>query len=117
MLLQGAVDAVAFRTWVRNCLAPDLDRGDIVVCDNLSVHDDAEARRHIEARGAGLEFLPPYSPDLNPIEPSWSKLKAQLRGLGARSWTALIRAVGKALQAVTSDDCAGWFAHCGYPVS
>jgi transposase len=116
MLLPGAVDAAAFRVWVRDCLAPHLQRGDIVVWDNLAVHADAQAREHVEARGARVEFLPPYSPDFNPIEPSWSKVKSVLRGLAARTWDALVGSAGKALQAITSSDCEGWFGHCGYPV-
>lgn len=115
MLLPGAMNALALRVWVRDCLAPRLKRGDIVVWDNLGIHGDLESRGHIEARGATLEFLPPYSPEFSPIEPAFGKAKTLLRGIGARTWRRLITATGRVLQAITPRDCEGWFRHCGYP--
>lgn len=114
MLLAGAMNADAFHTWVREVLAPELRRGDIVVLDNLSIHDRPEVREAIARRGARLEFLPPYSPDLNPIEPAWSKMKSTLRAAKARVVEALVGALDDALTAITPADCTGWFQHCGY---
>jgi transposase len=93
---------------------PELRPGDIVVMDNLSVHKLASVRTHIESAGARLLFLPPYSPDLSPIEPAWSKVKALLRRAAARSYDALLDATVTALSAVTAADARGWFTHCGY---
>jgi len=114
MLLPGAMNTEAMRVWARESLAPLLQRGDIVIWDNLGIHGDFEVRLAIESTGARLEFLPAYSPDLNPIEHAWSKTKAVLRRLGARTWRHLITAVGDALHAITPADSAGWFRHCGY---
>lgn len=114
MLLPGAVNAQALRVWVRGSLVPLLQPGDIVIWDNLGIHDDFDVRIEIESAGARVEFLPPYSPDLNPIESAWSKAKALLRRLAARTWRRLVAAVGKALHAITLSDCAAWFHHCGY---
>ena len=85
-----------------------------MVLDNLSSHKNQEARDLIESVGAELWFLPPYSPDLNPIEKMWSKIKAILRTLKARTEKALINAIAKALEAVTTSDAKGWFKSCGY---
>jgi transposase len=117
MLLPGAMNTEALRVWVRDCLAPLLRPGDILIWDNLGIHEDPEVAALIRATGARLEFLPPYSPDLNPIENAWSKAKAILRGLAARTWEALVPAVAVALQAVTPADSLGWFCHCGYMCS
>lgn len=117
MLLPGAMNTEAMRVWARESLAPLLQSGDVVVWDNLGIHGDFEVRLAIESTGARLEFLPPYSPDLNPIELAWSKTKAVLRRLGARSWRRLVNAVGTALHAITPEDSAGWFRHCGYAAS
>lgn len=116
MLLPGAMNTEAMRAWSRELLAPLLRAGDIVIWDNLGIHEDSEVRFAVEVTGARLEFLPPYSPDLNPIELAWSKAKAHLRRLGARTWQALVAGVGDALHAVTKTDSAGWFRHCGYLV-
>lgn len=115
LLLPGAMNTEAMRVWTRDFLAPLLRDGDIVIWDNLGIHGDFEVRLAIEAAGARLEFLPPYSPDLNPIELAWSKAKALLRKLGARTWRRLVNSVGEALHAITKADSAGWFRHCGYP--
>jgi transposase len=99
---------------VQQVLAPTLRRGDIVVLDNLSAHTGQRIRQLIEARGAHLEFLPPYSPDLNPIELCWSKIKTALRAAKARTLDALLDAVADGLRSVARSDIHAWFAHCGY---
>lgn len=95
-------------------LAPSLQAGQIVVMDNLSTHTGAKVRQAIEAQGCHLLFLPSYSPDLSPIEEAFSKLKAFLRRVGARTHEALQEAIGQALLTITPDDACGWFTHCGY---
>lgn len=117
MVLPGAMNGEAMRTWVKEVLAPQLNPGDIVIWDNLGIHDDPEVAATVASRGAKLEFLPPYSPDLNPIEEAWSKMKAFLRVAKARAYDTLITALGDALAAITSADCRGWFAHAGYAAS
>jgi transposase len=113
-VLEGAMDTLAFEVYVQQVLAPTLRRGDVVLIDNLAAHQSEATRRAIEARGARLEFLPPYSPDLNPIEPCWAKVKEALRTAKARTWEDLLNALGEALLAVTPEDALAWFAHCGY---
>jgi transposase len=103
-----------FKAYVRFVLVPNLRPGDVVVMDNLQPHKAAGVRGMIEAAGATLLYLPPYSPDYNPIENMWSKVKQLLRSAAARTFDALQRAVWAALDAVTADDCRGFFAHCGY---
>jgi transposase len=114
MLIEGAVNARAFEAYVEQVLAPNLVAGQIVVLDNLSVHKGARVRQLIEARGCELLFLPAYSPDFSPIEETFSKLKAFLRRIGARTHEALQEAIGQALETVTAQDALGWFTHCGY---
>lgn len=114
MVIDGAMDSVVFRGYVEWLLAPTLHAGDIVVMDNLSSHKAAGVREAIEARDASLLYLPPYSPDLNPIEAMWAKVKQSLRGAAARTSRALLRAIGDALRSVTLDDCRGFFKGCGY---
>jgi len=114
MVLRGAMDTAALRAWVQSTLAPELRQGDIVVWDNLSIHEDPEVAEMIAMRGARLEFLPPYSADLNPIEEAWSKMKSVLRRIGARTLDALLAAVAEALEAISPIDCNGWFRHAGY---
>jgi len=116
MLLPGAMNTEALRTWVRDVLAPELRPGDIVIWDNLGIHSDPEVAVALAERGARLEFLPPYSPDFNPIEEAWSKIKCILRVAKARVFDALVDALGDALNAVCPDDCLGWFKHAGYLV-
>ena len=111
----GATDGDVFRTYVREVLAPQLRPGDVVVMDNLTPHKASGVRESIEAAGAELRYLPPYSPDFNPIENMWSKVKGRLRSLAARGIDALHDAIGVALSSVTSSDCEGFFRHCGYP--
>ena len=117
MSVEGATDREVFQVYVRHVLVPSLRPGDIVVLDNLAAHGDARARQLIEAAGATLLFLPPYSPDFNPIEKMWSKIKAILRGAKARTAETLHAAIGEALAAITAQDAAGWFKSCGYTAS
>jgi transposase len=116
-VVEGAMDGVAFEIYMEKVLLPTLRAGDIVLMDNLSVHKGPTVRRLLEARGVRLEFLPPYSPDLNPIEQCWSKVKTALRAAKARTLEALLAALARALEAVTRDDIRAWFAHCGYTFS
>jgi transposase len=116
LAVDGAVDGEIFDLYVRDILAPTLGPGDIVVWDNLSVHKSAGARQAVEARGAEVLYLAPYSPDLNPIEKMWSKLKTILRAARARTREHLHRALADALATVTPKDAKAWFAHCGYDV-
>jgi transposase len=114
MTIDGATDAEVFRAYVEHVLCPTLVPGDIVIMDNLRAHKVAGIREHIEAREAQLIYLPPYSPDLSPIEPCWSKLKTLLRNAQARTRDALDAAIQQVLAAVTPADAHGWFRHCGY---
>jgi transposase len=116
MVVEGATDAKAFEVYVEHFLAPMLSEGQVVVMDNLGAHRPRRIRELIEARGAELVFLPSYSPDLNPIEQAFSKIKYILRKLGARTHKALLEAMEEALSEVTPADAAGWFEHCGYQV-
>ena len=114
MAVDGATTKDIFIAYVRHILLPTLKAGDIVVLDNLSAHKNQETRDLIESVGAELWFLPPYSPDLNPIEKMWSKIKAILRTLKARTEESLINAIAQALDKVTAKDAKGWFQSCGY---
>jgi len=116
MMLHGALNARAFEAYVEQCLAPELRPGAVVVLDKLSAHKTARVRELVEATGARLEFLPGYSPDFNPIEHAWSKLKSLLRKAGARTIRKLGRALRWALLEITSDDALGWISHCGFHV-
>lgn len=111
---EGAMNGEAFTIWIERVLAPTLIPGDIVVMDNLSVHKNAAARAAIQAAGAAVWDLPPYSPDLNPIEKMWSKVKTSLRKTKARDPDALYAAIGRALGQVTQHDIRHWFAKSGY---
>lgn len=114
MTLTGALDGLAFEVFVTKILVPHLWPGDLVICDNLSVHKRRSARLWIEATGAQLLFLPPYSPDFNPIELAFSKLKTALRGASARTRADLEHAITAALGTITSQDATAWFRHCGF---
>ena len=117
MCVEGATDAQAFEVYVERFLAPTLEEGQVVVFDNLGAHKpQKKVRELIEARGAEALFLPSYSPDLNPIEQAFSKIKNILRKLAARTHEALTEAMADALSAITPGDVAGWFNHCGYEV-
>jgi transposase len=114
LLVEAAMTSATFEWYIREQLAPTLRPGQVVVMDNLSAHKAASIRHAIEARGCSLLFLPPYSPDFTPIEQAFSKLKAILRGLGARTLAALEEAVRLAVDAITAADATAWFAHAGY---
>jgi transposase len=116
MTVEGAVDGTVFRVYVEQVLAPALLPGDVVVMDNLGAHKVKGIREAVEARGATIIYLPPYSPDLNPIEKCWSKVKTYLRAAKARTREALEQALKEVLLLVTEKDAQGWFASCGYPV-
>ncbi len=113
-LLEGAMDGPAFEVYIEHVLVPTLHRGDIVFMDNLSFHKAPRIRALLESVGARLEYLPPYSPDLNPIELCWSKVKTALRAAKARTFEALVDALTEAFGSVSQQDVAAWFAHCGY---
>lgn len=117
MTLEGATTTEVFRAYVEFVLIPTLKPGDVVVLDNLSPHKSPETLALIERTGACVRFLPPYSPDLNPIEKMWSKVKALLRAAKARTQKALWTAIAKALASVTAADACGWFASCGYSIN
>lgn len=108
------VDAEVFEAYATRVLAPTLRPGDVVVMDNLAAHKRPAVRQAIEAAGATVLYLPPYSPDFSPIEPCWSKAKRVLRTIAARTVEALHEAFAAALAAITPDDIAGCFRHCGY---
>lgn len=114
MILEGAVDTLAFETYVEQVLVPSLSPGQIVVLDNLGVHKGERVRQAIEAKGCQVLFLPTYSPDFAPIEEAFSKLKTWLRRLEARTHEALEGAIALALEQITAQDAHGWFGHCGY---
>lgn len=114
MVLDGPMTGGWFLAYVEQILAPTLSPGDIVILDNLAAHKSAAARAVIEAAGAKLLFLPPYSPDLNPIENAFSKLKALLRKAAARTVEQLWKAIAQAIDAFTPSECANYFAAAGY---
>lgn len=114
MLISGPMNGDIFARWVEQALVPTLETGDIVICDNLNVHKNAAARKAIEDRGASLRFLPAYSPDLNPIEMLFAKMKALVRSAAARCFDTLCAAIGKALDAVTPAECSNYLRHAGY---
>jgi transposase len=114
LAFDGATDSACFEAYVGQCLAPTLRPGDIVVMDNLACHKTAEVARLIATAGAGVRSLPAYSPDLNPIERMFSKLKTYLRSAKARTIEGLIEAMGEALRSVQPGDILGWFRHSGY---
>lgn len=113
-VLDGPMNGECFFTYVEQVLVPDLREGDVVILDNLSSHKGEAAARLIAAAGACLLFLPPYSPDLNPIEMAFSKLKAMLRKAAERTVASLWDKIGEVLDAFTPDQCANFIRHCGY---
>jgi len=113
-VIDKPINARSFRAWVETCLVPILRQGDIVVMDHLSSHKAAVIRKAIRAVGAKLFYLPPYSPDLNPIEPVFAKLKARLRRVNARTSAAVLNAIGHILNEFTADECAHYIANAGY---
>ncbi len=114
LTLTGALDGDAFEVYVTRILVPRLWPGDLVIWDNLSAHKRKWARLWVEAAGAEVLFLPPYSPDFNPIEHAFSKLKGCLRRAEARTRAELDQAISAGLATLTSQDAHAWFAHCGY---
>lgn len=114
MSIEGATDAAVFEAYVEHFLAPTLKEGQVVVLDGLGAHRTESVRELVEATGADLLFMPSYSPDLNPMEEAFSKIKNIVRKAGARTSEALVEAISKAISAVTLEDAAGWFDHCGY---
>ena len=114
MALDGPLHEPAFDAYIQQLLAPKLHAGDIVVMDNLAAHYSDDAIETIERAGATPWFLPPYSPDFNPIEQLWSKAKQTIRRIGARDFEALVHAIGQALASITAGDCHGFFHGCGY---
>jgi len=114
VVFDGAVDRKMFDEYIKVFLAPCLRPGDIVIADNLSAHKSQKARDIIKMQQAEFIFLPAYSPDLNPIEKMWSKVKQTLRGIQARTHEDLFEGIGKALGFVSASDAQGWFKSCGY---
>jgi transposase len=114
LAVEGATTRAVFEAYLEEALAPSLPSGQVVVMDNLGAHKGGRVRELVEGRGCELLYLPTYSPDLNPIEQAFSKLKGLLRGAEARSRAALIEAMGRALGTVTATDARGFFRHCGY---
>lgn len=114
MAIDGATDTEVFRAFVDQILCPSLRQGDIVIMDNLTPHKSRPTLKLIKEAGAEVLFLPAYSPDLNPIEKMWSKVKESLRAAEARTQETLLKAIGEALAKVTRQDAINWFASCGY---
>jgi transposase len=114
LAVEGATTSAVFETYVERVLAPNLRKGQVVVMDNLSAHKRARVRDLIEGRGCELLYLPPYSPDLSPIEEAFSKIKGLLRKAQARSRETLLEAIGAAISALSAEDARGFFEHCGY---
>jgi transposase len=116
-LFDGPMNGELFLAWVKQGLVPGLQRNDVVILDNLSTHKVAGVQAAIEATGARLEYLPPYSPDFNPIENLWSKVKQGLKSHDPRTARQLSKAAGAAFDTVTPEDCHGFFLHAGYATS
>jgi transposase len=114
MAVVGSITRAALEAYVERVLAPSLSAGQVVVMDNLSAHKGGRVKEIVEGVGCELLYLPPYSPDLNPIEQAFAKVKGLLRGAGARTREALIEAMGAALSAVSARDVSGFVGHCGY---
>ncbi len=117
LTVEGTTTSVVFEAYVEQVLAPTLRRGQVVVMDNLSAHKGERIKELIEGRGCQLLYLPSYSPDFNPIEEAFSKIKGLVRKAEARTKEALVEAIGSALCAVTSTDARNFFEHCGYRLS
>ena len=114
MTVEGSTTQKVFEAFVERFLAPTLKPGQVVILDNLRAHKGERVKQLIESSAASVIFLPAYSPDFNPIEEAFSKIKAILKKTAARAREALIEAIGRALEAVGRQDAWGWFAHCGY---
>jgi transposase len=113
MCIEGSTDKEVFEAYVEEALAPNLVAGQVVVLDGLGAHRTARVRELVEGRGCDLVFLPSYSPDLNPIEEAFSKIKHLVRKAGERTREALDEVIAAALTTITPGDVVGWFAHCG----
>jgi transposase len=113
-VVAGAMDGAAFAAYIREVLVPEIEPGTAVVLDNLATHRNKDAEAALRAHGCWFLYLPPYSPDLNPIEMAFSKLKAHLRRIGARSFTALFEALGEVCDLFTPDECWNYFCAAGY---
>jgi transposase len=114
LVVAGATNRGVFEAYIERVLSPELRPGQVVVMDNLTAHKGERVRELIEEQGCELLYLPPYSPDFNPIEEAFAKIKALLRRAAARSREALVQTMGAALDAVTAQDAHGFFEHCGY---
>jgi transposase len=114
LAVEGATNREVFETYVEQILQPTLRRGQVVVMDNLTAHKGERVRELIEDQGCELMYLPPYSPDFNPIEEAFSKIKGLMRKAQARSREALLQAMGSAISALSAEDARGYFEHCGY---
>ncbi len=114
LVVEGSTNGTVFQTYLEDVLCPTLKRGQVVVMDNLSAHKAERVRDLIEGEGCELIYLPPYSPDFNPIEGAFSKLKSYLRAACARSQDTLMEVIGKALSTISISDALGYFEHCGY---
>ena len=117
MTIEGSTTADVFQAYLQSVLVPTLRPGDVVVLDNLSAHKNPGTAARIVAAGASVRFLPPYSPDFNPIEKMWGKVKEALRDAKARTPEDLGDAIARALASVTASDAMGWFASCGYSIN
>jgi transposase len=117
MTIEGATSGPVFTAFAKDVLAPTLRKGDVVVMDNLGAHKVADARDAIEAAGARLLFQPPYAPEVNPIEHTWSKVKNDVRKAEPRTVAALDKAIAAAADNVTPSDAVGWFGECGYQIN
>jgi transposase len=117
LVVEGGADHAACATYIRQLLVPSLEPGQVVIMDQLNVHKGATIRALIEGAGCALLLLPAYSPDFNPIEQAFAKIKTHLRAAEARTFAALVLAIGTALDTVTPADARGCYAHCGYPLS
>src|ERR1022692_2576817 len=115
-LFDGPMNGEMFLAWVRQGLAPTLQPADLVIMDNLATHKVAGVREAIESAGARLRYLPPYSPDFNPIENMWSKIKQRLRSLAPRTGAELLQAAAHAFAAISPADCQGFFLHAQYAI-
>jgi transposase len=116
MMIESPTDGDVFLAYVEQILCPRLEPGHLVILDNLAAHKLAGVRQLIESRGAQVLYLPPYSPDFNPIEQAWSKLKQLLRAAKARLLANLESAVAQAIAAITPENALAWFRHCGYGI-
>ena len=114
LVVEGSTNGAVFQTYLEDVLCPTLKRGQVVVMDNLTAHKGEKVREMIEGEGCELIYLPPYSPDFNPIEQAFSKLKSYLREACARSQDTLMEVIGRALSTISDSDAEGYFEHCGY---